>query len=146
MNGFTLRQGTVLLHVWGQEVVLVDANLNIVLHCCFIDGNGLLDSCLKRNTTYESSINPVYSWNNIELLPSEKDHSNLKHLQVLFTTADGHFGLKKLIETLILNSRAKDTLKRFAVNKIKNSLHNAFDLNNMQAYVQHTDMYAGLCN
>jgi hypothetical protein len=60
MNGFTLRQGTVLLHVWRQEVVLVNANLNIVLHCCFIDGNSLLDSRLNRNTTYKSCINPVY--------------------------------------------------------------------------------------
>lgn len=35
-------------HVWGEEVVLVDANLQVGLHGCFVDRDVLLDGSLKN--------------------------------------------------------------------------------------------------
>lgn len=37
----------VILHVRGQEVVFVDAHLNITLYSLFVDGDVFLNGCLE---------------------------------------------------------------------------------------------------
>lgn len=45
------------LHVWGEEVVLVDADLQVGLHSRFVDGDVLLDGGLTITTTVKTKRN-----------------------------------------------------------------------------------------
>lgn len=38
------------LHVWREEVILINADLKIVLRCSFVDGDVFLHSSLNTHT------------------------------------------------------------------------------------------------
>lgn len=64
------------LHVWGDEVVLVDADLQVGLHSCFIYGNIPLDGSLEEshdNLNLDFNGLPCLrslKWNNFPLIDS----------------------------------------------------------------------------
>jgi hypothetical protein len=105
------------VHVWGEVVVLVDADFQVDLHC-FLEGrNAPLNGSLERKTTttrqqVHYAPKPRYGLV-LGLHSSVRDEfSHLHHLDVLLAAANGHFGLQKLKESLMKkNHRIKFQVK-----------------------------------
>lgn len=88
------------LHVRGDEVVLVDADLQVGLHSCFVNGDIPLDGGLTESQ-YDMKLE-VSQKRPLKRINVSFFHlfTHLHQLHVLLTAANSHFGLQELVKAL----------------------------------------------
>lgn len=95
------------LHVRREEVILVNADLNVVLHGCFIYGNVLLDGCLKGTRKFGMRFHLIQTTGSAQNFPSVTEHVSLN--MITLKLGFPHTAHSRAGDTALQGKKGKET-------------------------------------
>lgn len=101
-----------ILHVWWKEVVLVNPDSYVALHCLLVDRDVLINCTLPSHSTQLYFTNPNRYHGTIWVFGEAEKLNDLNHVNILLPTADGDFRLQQLVKPLKCRNKFKKYLSK----------------------------------